>query len=69
MNRPAVVKTLTVTIYGEIYSGTYFVQNGVMYVQSTFGSKATHLGSSPPELVAKLLLSELIRARTSAPTG
>lgn len=66
MNRPAVVKTLTVTLYGVKYSGTYFVQDSVVYVQSAFGSRATHLGSSTAEETAKLLLSELVRARTPA---
>lgn len=69
MNRPAVVKTLTVTIYGVKYYGTYFVQDFVVYVQSAFGSKATHIGSSSPEEAAKLLLSELVRARTPAASG
>lgn len=69
MTRPAVVKTLTVTLYGVPYLGTYFVQNSVVYVQSTFGSKATQVGSSPPEMVAKLLLSEIVRARAPAIEG
>jgi len=66
MDRPAVVKTITAILYGVAYHGTYFVQNSIVYVQSTFGSKATQLGTSPPELVAKLLLSELVRERAPA---
>ncbi|SDJ73987.1 hypothetical protein SAMN05216338_10638 [Bradyrhizobium sp. Rc2d] len=66
MDRPAVVKTITVILYGVAYHGTYFVHNSIVYVQSTFGSKATQLGTSPPELVAKLLLSELVRERVPA---
>lgn len=69
MDRPAVVKTLTVTIYGVAYHGTYFIQNSIVYVQSSFGSKATQLGTSPPEMVAKLLLSELVRERAPASDG
>lgn len=69
MDRPAVVKTLTVTLYGVAYHGTYFVQNSIVYVQSTFGSKATQLGKLPPEMVAKLLLSELVRERAPASDG
>jgi hypothetical protein len=67
MNRPTVVKTLTVTVDGVAHHGTYFVQDSAVYVQSAFGSKATHVGGSPPEMTAKLLLSEIIRARAAAP--
>jgi hypothetical protein len=67
MSRPAVVKTLTVIIDGVAHHGTYFVQNAIVYVQSVLGSKATHVGGSPPEVTAKLLLAELIRARAAAP--
>ncbi|PSO29659.1 hypothetical protein C7G41_23105 [Bradyrhizobium sp. MOS002] len=66
MDRPAVLKTLTVAIDGVAHYGTYFVQNSVVYVQSAFGSKATHVGGSLPEMTAKLLLSEIIRARAEA---
>jgi hypothetical protein len=69
MDRPAVVKTLTVTLYGVAYHGTYFVQNSIVYVQSRFGSKATRLGRSSPEMVAKLLLSEIVRERAPASDG
>jgi hypothetical protein len=34
-----------------------------VYVQSPFGAKATQVGASPPEGVAMLLLSELVRQR------
>jgi hypothetical protein len=66
MGRPAVVRTITITIDGVAHHGTYFVQNCAVYVQSVLGSKATHVGGSPPESVAKLLLSEIIRSRIEA---
>jgi hypothetical protein len=66
MGRPAVVRTITVTIDGIAHHGTYLVQNYAVYVQSVFGSKATHVGGSPPEAAAKLLLTEIIRSRTEA---
>jgi hypothetical protein len=55
------VKRVTVTINGVIYEGTYFVQNYMVHVVSSFGSKATQLGGSTPETLAKMLLSELVR--------
>jgi hypothetical protein len=67
MGRPAAVrKALTVTIYGHPYRGTYFVQDSIVYVQSPYGSKTTQVGGEPPEMTAKLLLSEIIRARAEA---
>ncbi len=66
MGRPAVVRTITVNLFGVAHHGTYFVQNSAVYVQSVLGNKATHLGASPPEITAKLLLSEIIRSRTEA---
>jgi hypothetical protein len=66
MGRPAVVRTLTVTIGGVAHHGTYFVQNSIVYLQSALGSKATHVGGVLPEMTAKLLLSELVRKRAGA---
>ncbi|MET4261478.1 hypothetical protein ABIC09_006446 [Bradyrhizobium sp. S3.12.5] len=66
MGRPAVVRTITVILYGVAHHGTYFVQNSIVYVQSAFGSKATHVGGSRPEMTAKLLLSEIVRTRAEA---
>jgi hypothetical protein len=59
------VKRVTVTIDGVIYEGTYFVQNYMVHVVSSFGVKATQLGKSRPEMIARMLLSELVRASTS----
>ena len=59
------VKQVTVTIDGVIYEGTYFVQNYIMHVVSSFGAKATRLGKLPPETIARMLLSELVRAADS----
>jgi hypothetical protein len=61
-SKPTAVKTVTVTIKGVTHHGTYFVQSSMVHVHSTLGSKTTQVGGSPPETVAKLLLSELVRA-------
>jgi hypothetical protein len=62
---PFPVKTATVTIQGVTYEGTYYVLGSTVTVQSSFGKKATQLGGSPPEWMAKMLLSELVRASDS----
>jgi len=59
------VRTVTVTIDGVLYEGTYFVQQQMIHVRSQFGAKATKVGGSMPEALAKLLLSEMVRAGSS----
>jgi hypothetical protein len=59
------VKPVTVTIGGVTHHGTYYVQHSLMYVQSALGTKATPIGVSPPEAIAKIVLSELVRAGAS----
>jgi hypothetical protein len=60
------VKRVAVTIDGVTYEGTYFVRNYMVHVLSAFGTKATQVGRSPPEMIARMLLSELVRGSTSA---
>jgi hypothetical protein len=64
--RPTPLKNVSVTIDGKTYEGTYYVQVSMVYVQSLFGSKAMQAGRVPPEAVAKLLLSELVRGAQKA---
>jgi len=52
---------VTVTIGGIEYRGTYYVQSSMVHVRSPLGNKSTQVGGSPPETIAKLLLSELVR--------
>jgi hypothetical protein len=59
------VREVSVTIGDEIHHGTYFVQGSMVHVQWSFGAKATQVGNSPPEMIAKMLLSELVRASAS----
>ena len=59
------VKRVTVTIDGVKYEGSYFIQNYLVHVLSPFGAKATQLGGSPPEMIARMLLSELVRSGMS----
>ena len=59
------VRTVTVTIHGVTHEGMYCLQGSTVHVQSSFGKKATQVGGAPPEAVAKMLLSELVRAAAS----
>src|SRR6516162_11441090 len=46
---------------GITHHGTYFVQGSVVHVRSRLGEKKAKVGRSPPEAIARLLLSELGR--------
>jgi hypothetical protein len=59
--RPFLVKSVTVTIDGVTHHGTYYVQGSVVHVRCSLGEKITEVGTSPPEVIARLLLSELVR--------
>ena len=62
MAKPTSVKDITVTIDGVTHRGTYYVQSSMVHVQSEKGTKATQVGGSPPEMLASMLLSELMRS-------
>jgi hypothetical protein len=66
MSWPSPVDPIEVTINGVTYEGTYYVQRSTVYVQSAFGTKSAPAGGWPPVMIAKKLLSELVRASFSA---
>ena len=53
---------MSVTIGGVTHHGTYYVQETMVHVQSPFGTKSAWIGLSHPHALARLLLSELVRA-------
>jgi hypothetical protein len=56
------VRPVTVKMDRVTHAGTYYVQNQTVYVEHLlFGSKATQVRGTQPELMAWLLLSELVR--------
>ena len=62
MPKPTSVKDVTVMIDGVTHHGSYYVQSSLVYVQSEKGTKATQVGGSRPEMLARMLLSELVRS-------
>ena len=56
MSRLAPVKPVTIIIDGVTHEGSL-----TLHIRSPLGAMATQVGSLPPEAVAKLLLSELVR--------
>jgi hypothetical protein len=60
---------ITVEIDGKTYSGSYDVSGRVVTTYFAGGRKATQVGGSRAELVAKSLLRELIREAKTRMAG
>jgi hypothetical protein len=60
-SRRFLVRSVTVTIDSVTHHGTYYVHGSEVHVRSPLGEKITKVGRSPPEAIARLLLSELVR--------
>ena len=63
MIAPVPVEELAVVIDGVTHRGTYYIQNKMLYVQSSYGEKCTQVGGVPPKTLASLLLAELVRSQ------
>ena len=50
---------ISVEVNGKTYNGTYKVKKGVITVSSALSHSSTHLGGTPPEALAKILLREM----------
>jgi hypothetical protein len=46
----------------KTYSGTFEVRAKMVHVSTEFGRKSTHLGSTPPEALAKMMGREMVQA-------
>ena len=56
---------VSVTTDGVTHEGAYYVNGFILHVRSPLGAKATQVGGSSPEAVAKLLLAGLFARRGS----
>jgi len=52
--------TFTIQHDGKDYSGFYCVEKDMITVNSAYGDKTAHLGSMPPQTLARMLLREII---------
>ena len=59
---PSPSSDVRIEINGKEYRGSYRVEGRppLVYLTSNYGNKATHLGSSPAETIARVLLHELV---------
>ena len=55
------MRSVSITIDGVTHEGAYFLRDSMVHVQSPLGTKSAQVGGSPPNAIAKLLLSELAR--------
>ncbi len=59
---PVPVKKVSIEIDGVTHHGTYYVRESTVYVDAETGWKQAQLKGSTPEVIAKVLLSELVRS-------
>jgi hypothetical protein len=55
-SKPTPVRSVAVALDGVMHKGIYYVQGSCVHVQYEGGTKATQVGGSPAEWVAKVLL-------------
>jgi hypothetical protein len=53
--------TVEIEFGGRTVSGFYRVKRGLISVSTSQGSKATQVGGSPPESLARVMLRELAK--------
>jgi hypothetical protein len=59
INNLKVWRVVTTELEGRVIEGRYAIEDEMVKVNSVWGSKATHIGSSPPYVLAQFLLHEL----------
>lgn len=52
-----------IDVEGKPFKGRFVVEGGMITVSSAYGSKRTHVGASLPEVLARIMLSELVGGR------
>jgi hypothetical protein len=53
---------IQIEIQGKKYRGHMEVLRDVVTVSTSYGTKSTHIGASPAEVAARMLLRELVQA-------
>ena len=52
---------ITVEYQGKSYTGSYTTSDGMVHVSCGTGSKSTQIGQTPPVVLARLLIRELVQ--------
>jgi len=68
VEQPAVGRSIHIALDGQDYEGSYTVDGPTLTVHSlTLGVRVSHIGDVAPEVLAKLLLAEMVyRTKSSA---
>jgi hypothetical protein len=66
-SREPVSREVEVEIEGRRYQGVYSMSDGMVHVSTPHGSKSAAVHSMPDEVLAKMLLRELVREERQRP--
>ena len=53
--------TISVTIEGTTYPAVYELKRGTITIRTDIGTRSARISNSPPDIVARMLLRELIQ--------
>jgi hypothetical protein len=63
VERPPIARSVQIEVDGTRYEGTYTVDGPVVSVESLLlGGRRGHVDDRPPEVIAKVLLLELVHS-------
>lgn len=51
---------VSIELNGKTYDGSYSVSGGMITVSGPYGSRRTQVGGSPPDMLARMLLAEIV---------
>jgi hypothetical protein len=56
---------VTIEHEGKIYTGSYTTADGMVHVSCGTGSKSMQIGQTPPVVLARLLIRQLVQEQQS----
>ena len=63
--KPRILKGIEISHAGKQHAGSFEIEGKTVKVTSIYGSKVTQAGGSPPEALAKIMLTELVKERSA----
>jgi hypothetical protein len=60
------VNEITIRRQGRQYGATYFVADGMLHISTHTESRSIELGQQKPEVLARLMLTEIVNAQPPA---
>ena len=53
---------ISIEFNGKKHTGSYYVEKGMVTIESEWGTKSTQVHASPAELLAQIMLREMVEA-------